>query len=286
MGSDTFYIKEGGHFKLWLQLKDKIAFEAELTNDEIPFHIDDNQSTLGSDIRYFLPDEYRERVDVIIKHIGISASTDTIVMYDVEDRRKIQKLYLAVVLAVVGLLIVATLCFGCKKNNEKENQYFSNFDEVVHYQINDTIINEIWTKRMHKEVLNETDSLTMWFVNGWREGGSLDKKVESRLSQTKFVMRPLDTTYNSELREIFKENRIAPIETTACEPTFRDILIFKNNNKAVGMAKLCLECSKSEFAGAKANTNNFGTKGEFARLRNIFKSYRMKYDPNRRAPGS
>jgi hypothetical protein len=89
MDSDTFYIKKGEHFKLWLQLKDKIAFEAELMEKGIPYHIDENQSTLGSDIRYFMPDEYKEQIDNVIKHTGIIASTDTIAMYDIENSRDV-----------------------------------------------------------------------------------------------------------------------------------------------------------------------------------------------------
>ncbi|MEL1243934.1 hypothetical protein AAEO56_06635 [Flavobacterium sp. DGU11] len=109
MSSDTFYIKEGSHFKLWVSLKNKISFEAELMEQGIPYHIDDNQSTLGSDIRYFLPDDYREKIDAIIMDIGIPASTDTITMHDIADSRKVQKLYLVAVLAVVLLLVIIAI---------------------------------------------------------------------------------------------------------------------------------------------------------------------------------
>ena len=43
MGTDTFSIKYQEHFKLWVELKDKIVFESELIKKDIPFHIDENQ---------------------------------------------------------------------------------------------------------------------------------------------------------------------------------------------------------------------------------------------------
>ena len=58
---------------------------------------------------------------------------------------------------------------------------------------------------------------------------------------------------------------------TACIPVFRDILIFKKNNKSIGIAKICFECEKSHIVGTNKNIENFGQCGDFSKLMNILK---------------
>lgn len=105
---DTFLIKYQAHFKLWIELKDKIVFESELIKKNIPFHIDEDQVTIGSSIRYFLPDEHSSAIDSIIKRCAIAASTDTISIYDVDNHKKIQRVYwiIAIIVATMSLLII------------------------------------------------------------------------------------------------------------------------------------------------------------------------------------
>lgn len=106
---DSFNIKNDDHFKLWIELKDKIIFEDLLIKNSIPFHIDENQSTLGSNIRYFFPDEYKVAVDAIVKSIQIPSSTDTIHVYNPSDSKRIYKIYLLIVIAIAVLLCIASL---------------------------------------------------------------------------------------------------------------------------------------------------------------------------------
>ena len=108
MQTDTFSIKYHEHFKLWIELKDKIVFESELIKEDIPFHIDENQSTIGNSIRYFLLHEHSSTVDLILRNCGIAASTDTIKVYDVDVEKKIQRIYwiVAIVVAVILSLII------------------------------------------------------------------------------------------------------------------------------------------------------------------------------------
>ncbi|AWH86870.1 hypothetical protein HYN59_17915 [Flavobacterium album] len=264
MSSDTFYIKEGPHFKLWVSLRDKIVFEAALVDEAVPFHVDDNQSTLGSDIRYFLPDAYRQQVDIVLKRKSVAASTDTIGMYGPEVNKKVNKMYLTVVAVVILLLVVGTMLFGCEGSSAK---YYFNFDEVIHYQIKDNVIREIWDKKDKGEAIGKIDSITLDHVYGWHEGSHFDKSIEAKLSQTKFEIHPLDTVLNSKLRGIFKED--TPLSfTTTCEPTFRDIFLFKKNKKIIGIAKICFECYKTEFAGTSADENRFS---HFQELKAIVK---------------
>ncbi|MCW4468437.1 hypothetical protein OGH69_05630 [Flavobacterium sp. MFBS3-15] len=109
MKSKTFYIKLQPHFRLWVDLKDKIAFEAALYERNIPFHIDDNQSTVGSGIRYFFSDRYSGLVDDVVKSTAIIACAETIPSANYEISRKVNRLYIIIAVVMVLLLIIVTL---------------------------------------------------------------------------------------------------------------------------------------------------------------------------------
>lgn len=101
---NTLDIKHRDHFKLTIALKDKIIFEAELHNNDIQFHLDNNPLALT---RYFLLEEDRNRIDDILKQTGIIASTDTIRLTDYSDAKKVYKIYLYVAVMVVMLFVIA-----------------------------------------------------------------------------------------------------------------------------------------------------------------------------------
>ncbi len=100
-------IKLKDHFKLYILLKDKIVFESELLNNQIPFYCDLNeQPMIDEGIRYFLLNSDRPKVDQIITDNEIIASTETIYLYDYRDKIKETKLYLYAILAVVIIMLM------------------------------------------------------------------------------------------------------------------------------------------------------------------------------------
>ncbi|RZJ84209.1 MAG: hypothetical protein EOO20_21540 [Chryseobacterium sp.] len=163
------------------------------------------------------------------------------------------------IIRIIVLLLIIVSC-------EKENEYFLNFDEVVHYKIEDSLINSI----IHKEKKTEAESITEHFVFDWTDDGPITKKMITSLDHTLYTMYPLDTIHNWKLREIFKEDEIIFENNRTCEPVYRDMLVFKNKGKIIGLAKLCFDCEISDFMGTNADTKNFGGSQEFDRLRKIF----------------
>jgi hypothetical protein len=69
-----------------------------------------------------------------------------------------------------------------------------------------------------------------------------------------------------QINEIFCERYHSKIESKTCSPVYRDILIFKKNNRIVGTAKICFVCSRSVIAGTLQNTDAFGQSGDYERL--------------------
>ena len=109
MSYSNFYIKNKDHFVLFVELKDKIVFDSELSKNNIPYHIDDNQSTLENSIRYFFLDESQAVVDKIIIDKKIIASTGSIRMGNYDDEKKVMELYGLIAAAIAVAIILIAL---------------------------------------------------------------------------------------------------------------------------------------------------------------------------------
>ena len=164
-------------------------------------------------------------------------------------------------------LIFAFLIFlSCGKTKP-----FFEFDEVEHYQVNSK--NTVWQLLMVKQA-------------DWTQQGKEFHKILMEYDHPKTVsdtafLKSLRTIYPkidkininqfARLSEIFSEQKSLPNEPNACDPFFRDILVFRKENKVVGVAKICFECSQKYIVGTDANTENFGANGEFEKLEKLIK---------------
>lgn len=110
MFKKNFNIKHKEHYKLYVLLKNKIIFESELQKRGIKYYAEINeQQSIDSGIRYFLLDSDVEKVDQIIMENGIVANTESHIISDFRDEKKVMKLYLAVAGVVIGFIILITL---------------------------------------------------------------------------------------------------------------------------------------------------------------------------------
>ncbi|MFV7236319.1 MULTISPECIES: hypothetical protein [Flavobacterium] len=108
--SNVIKVKFQNHFKLYILFQDKIVFESELINKEIDFYEDyDNQPVNGDNIRYFLLDSDKEKIDLLLKEAKIVGSTETIAISDFRQQRKIQYLYLKAIFLVVLIMVLIIL---------------------------------------------------------------------------------------------------------------------------------------------------------------------------------
>jgi hypothetical protein len=108
--SDSIEVKFKNHFKLYILFQDKIIFKSELINREIDFYEDyENQPVGGDEVRYFLLDSDREKIDLLLKEAKIVGSIETISISDYRQQRKIQYLYLKAAFLVVILMVLINL---------------------------------------------------------------------------------------------------------------------------------------------------------------------------------
>ena len=104
---NNFDIKLKEHYKLYVLLKDKIIFESELCKNGIKYYTEINeQPSIDNGIRYFLLDSDMENVDRIITENGIVANTESHLISDFRDEKKIMKLYVALAGAIIGIIIL------------------------------------------------------------------------------------------------------------------------------------------------------------------------------------
>ena len=110
---ENFDMKYKDHFKLYVQVKDKVKFESSLHTNEVPFYSDVNdQIGPNMDVRYFLLNEDRPLIDEIIKSNGIIASTETIPLHDIHEAQKLMWFSLIIILAIALITVVAIVIFG------------------------------------------------------------------------------------------------------------------------------------------------------------------------------
>lgn len=133
-----------------------------------------------------------------------------------------------------------------------KEEYFFDFDELDHYHISieDTEI------PMH-DSLSNSEKLFSSVIFG---NGPSDMSFIDSLQALGFTYKHVDSTQIAEIKEIFKTRPIPEKEemiANACEPVYRDILIFKKNHKPIGFAKLCFECEDYYIHGSSVNTEPF-----------------------------
>ena len=100
-------VKFQEHFKLNVLFKDYILFENLLLENNIDYYHNSNENSDISDgTSFFLLDKDRIVIDKLLIDNEILASTDTIMISDYREERKVQKFHFLVYLLVVGLLIL------------------------------------------------------------------------------------------------------------------------------------------------------------------------------------
>ena len=105
--ANSIDVKFQEHFKLNVLFKDYILFENLLLENNIDYYHNSNENSDISDgTSFFLLDKDRIVIDKLLIDNEIIASTETIMISDYREERKVQKFHFLVYLLVVGLLIL------------------------------------------------------------------------------------------------------------------------------------------------------------------------------------
>ncbi|NUY80271.1 hypothetical protein HUK80_05130 [Flavobacterium sp. MAH-1] len=170
----------------------------------------------------------------------------------------------------IFLLLAAVCLVSCKqgKTETPGAQPFFLFDKVIHY---------------HKDISQaEMDSLDskpdksrmdlglMQIVTGNVPTSPRDTLFVQNMDILKFSKKELDASLNMKLSEIFsqKETKGTNSETN-CRPIYKDVLVFRQKGKVVGVAKISFDCKKQQMVGIRYTPKDFGKAGEYEELQKV-----------------
>ena len=103
-------VKFQDHFKLNVLFKDYILFENLLLENNIDYHHNSNENSDISDgTLFFLLDKDRVIIGKLIIDNEIIASTETILISDYREEKKVQKFHFLVYLLVILILVLIIL---------------------------------------------------------------------------------------------------------------------------------------------------------------------------------
>lgn len=168
------------------------------------------------------------------------------------------------------ILAVAIAFASCKKEaaaKAGDLPYF-HFDRVDHYtkEITEAEVEQTYSEQEK----SRKDQALLQIVTGNVPVNPADTLFIANMDILGFQKKTLDPGLNDELSKIFSKKEAPETSVVAaCEPIYRDVLVFRQKGKVVGVAKICFDCGDSQIVGARYNPGEFGQSGEFSKLGKI-----------------
>jgi len=146
--------------------------------------------------------------------------------------------------------------------------YFQ-FDEVEHYyQAFEE--DSLWDlSEKEKPTAKEKMQVEILLDDAFRQFS--DTSIVKSMVEIGFTKTQISPTNFERLNNLFCERKHADAVYAACIAVYRDVLVFKKNNKIVGTAKICFDCDQSVIMGTTLNTEEFGQSGDYQKLYKILR---------------
>jgi hypothetical protein len=162
--------------------------------------------------------------------------------------------------------ILVIFSFAIILNSCKDSKNYFTFDEVIQYKLDSEIDTESLFSENQK---NESDSLRKAIVIGEKPNKIDDSLFVNNLKKIGFNKIKVNPFKYAEINKLYSEKMSPLIKTsTTCEPIYRDILIFKNTGKIIGISKVCFECLRSENIGLSGKLKAFERENDYKDLKN------------------
>lgn len=154
------------------------------------------------------------------------------------------------------------------KQDVKKKTFFE-YDAINYYtnHITPPAVDELYDKQSNSAL----DSLKMGVILGNIPKGIYDLGFLDHLEHIGFTKRAIDKAEFGAIDFIFSEKMPVDVFLSKCIQVYRDILIFKKDNKVVGTAKICFECKAHQINGATGNVEYFGQNGDYEKLEKLLK---------------
>jgi hypothetical protein len=153
--------------------------------------------------------------------------------------------------------------------------YFQ-FDQVVHYKF---VLPEdpIWI--IHNDILLDTvkdpsEKERFKTIRKYLESDQIltqlaDTTSFVKMEQFGFEKHEISKELFGKLNELFCDRKHKEYHIGACSPIYHDLLVFRNQNRTIGFARICFSCKEAVIVGSKENTGRFGQSGDFAKLKEL-----------------
>lgn len=164
-----------------------------------------------------------------------------------------------IVISVIILLL--TSC------GQESGDYYFEFDQVDHYSI-EIDEGELF-ERMDDPDLTPSQELQQELIINDTPKSLSDTLFIAELENIDFRKTQITGDKIESINEIFKEKSHDESLAMACIAVYRDILIFRNKGKIVGISKICFTCLQHQTLGTKWNTSELGQSGDYAKLKAI-----------------
>lgn len=98
-----------------------------------------------------------------------------------------------------------------------------------------------------------------------------DLKFITNLIKFGYEKKEFEKTNHTRINQIFSKNNCTELTANGCIPIYRDIFIFKQKGKIIGIAKVCFDCKMAYIIGSKQNWDSFGECGDYEKLNFLLK---------------
>lgn len=170
----------------------------------------------------------------------------------------------------ISAFLLTILLFSCnenKKTSGNHDQPFFYFDQIEYYHA-DISKKDLQTIEMKEEKTRKEQAL-LQILTGNIPVSIKDTLFIKNMEILGFEKDTINNQLNSKISHLFSFREIVNPVPAACNSEFRDILIFRRNNKIIGIAKISFECLRHQMIGERYNDSNFGQSGEYNELEKI-----------------
>lgn len=167
-------------------------------------------------------------------------------------------------------LLSLMLFISCRSDKEAwlDQGYYFYFDELDHYRV-EIESRDVWDL-MSPDKRSTKDSMLFDMLIRVDHPSSLtDTTFVSELADLGYVKTDVPESDFDAINEIFKEKEYTDIGWWMCMPEYRDILVFKEKSRTVGMAKICFGCLNQYMVGTMADRDSFGMDDDYDKLYDI-----------------
>ena len=154
-----------------------------------------------------------------------------------------------------------------EKAEKKSSEKHFDFDELTHYKIefDQRRIAELYRDRKKSEI----DSLKEGIIIGSIPNKINEQNILENLELVGFKKSSINSEKFNQIENIFFKNKYYQTESAACINIYRDVIIFKQKSKIVGVAKICFECRGLNFLGTKSKSENLSQSIDYQKLQEL-----------------